>query len=107
MEGMFRWNSFPWPHYISRSKEVHACQEVVAYCTDLRKLNDHVCECMCVCACVFVYMLIVNLFDALRHSCLVTRTTTCRCQCKQDGGPYCPVWSGTISCPSLTLKSPN
>jgi len=84
VEGIIHWNSFPWPQYILQCKEVHASQEVVAYCTDLRKLNDHVY--VCVCACVFVYMLIVNLLDALRHSCLVTRTMTCRCQCKQDGG---------------------
>jgi hypothetical protein len=52
VEEVVRWNSFPWLQYILQSQEVHACQEVVAYCTDLRKLNDHVCACVCACVCV-------------------------------------------------------
>jgi len=52
VERIIRWNSFPWPEYILQCKEVHACQEAVAYCTDLRKLNDHVCA--CVRACLFI-----------------------------------------------------
>ena len=52
VEGIVRWNSFPWPRYISQRQEVYVCQEVVAYCTDLRKLNDHVY--VCVRACLFI-----------------------------------------------------
>ena len=34
---------------------MHACQEVFAYCTDLRKLNDHVCVCvLCVRVCLYL-----------------------------------------------------